>query len=195
MALKQCRECSGQVSTAATTCPHCGIAAPTRNTERIRAEATYNRAIGAIKGLLGFLVIVGIGAYFLRQAEQRSPAAEDVRATVAPQSNSPPQARTTLTIDRDLAQDMANVQKLEPIVLQARACVRNNIPAAYQSGAYGSAQVTAFFKARCFGPYSAAFRQLGFSELADSGFAVLVTQEVSPEAWQKALDDLKRRAR
>ena len=30
MALKPCRECGKDVSTAATACPHCGAAAPTR---------------------------------------------------------------------------------------------------------------------------------------------------------------------
>ena len=29
MALKQCRECNGNVSTLSTSCPHCGISNPT----------------------------------------------------------------------------------------------------------------------------------------------------------------------
>jgi len=49
----------------------------------------------------------------------------------------------------------------------------------YQSGVYGSAQAISFFKKRCFDHYSAASRQPGFGELAESGFGVLVIQEVS----------------
>lgn len=29
MALEECKECDGQVSTSADTCPHCGTKAPT----------------------------------------------------------------------------------------------------------------------------------------------------------------------
>lgn len=115
-------------------------------------------------------------------------------AAEASQSNvQPPQPRTDTQPDSgpDEAKEIANVQRLEPIVAQARACIRSNIPTAYQSGVYGGDQAIAFFKARCFDPYSAAFRQLGFSELTDSGFNVLVIQEAAPEQWQKVLDDLK----
>jgi hypothetical protein len=86
------------------------------------------------------------------------------------------------------AQEMANVQKSEPIIFQARACIRNNILAAYQSGVYGDTQV----KSRCFGPFSAGLRQLGFGELADPGFPLLVLQEVAPEKWEQQLNSLSR---
>jgi hypothetical protein len=55
----------------------------------------------------------------------------------------------------------------------------------YESGVYGGDQAISFFKRRCFDQYSAASRQPGFGELAESSFAVLVTQEVSPETpWR-----------
>ena len=62
---------------------------------------------------------------------------------------------------------------------EARACIRRNIPMLYQSGGYGTAQAISFFKTRCFDQYSAASRQPGFGELAESGFGVLVIQEIS----------------
>jgi hypothetical protein len=46
MALTKCRECGGQVSTEADDCPHCGCENPARS-----------RFL--IKGVLGFLIIVG----------------------------------------------------------------------------------------------------------------------------------------
>ena len=117
-------------------------------------------------------------------------------AAEASQSNvQPPQPKTDAQADSgpDEAKETANVQRIGPIVAQARACIRSNIPTAYQSGVYGGDQAIAFFKARCFDPYSAAVRQLGFGEF-DSGFDVLVIQEIAPEQWQRALDNITSRA-
>jgi len=36
-----------------------------------------------------------------------------------------------------------------------------------------------------------AFQQVGFSELADSSFSLLVTQEVAPQEWQRLLENVK----
>jgi hypothetical protein len=77
------------------------------------------------------------------------------------------------------ADEMAKIEKLEPVVRQARACIRNNIAAAYQSGVYGNEQVKSFFRSRCFGPYSAAQHQLGFDDLAEPSFDLLVMQELA----------------
>jgi hypothetical protein len=87
--------------------------------------------------------------------------------------------------------DETSVKKLEPVVREVRACIRKNLPSVYQSGAYGSDQVTAFFKTLCFSPYLVAFQQVGFSELADSSFSLLVTQEVAPQEWQRLLENVK----
>jgi hypothetical protein len=52
----------------------------------------------------------------------------------------------------------------------------------YESGVYGGDQAISFFKRRCLDQYSAASRH---GELAESGFDVLVIQEVSPETpWR-----------
>jgi hypothetical protein len=65
---------------------------------------------------------------------------------------------------------------------EARACIRHNIPMLFESGVYGGDQAISFFKRRCFDQYSAASRH---GELAESGFDVLVIQEVSPETpWR-----------
>ena len=110
--------------------------------------------------------------------------------TVPPPSPSQ-QAKTT-------SSKMANVQRLHArpgrlkgrrtqalgsyLEREARACIRRNIPMLYQSGGYGGDQAILFFKKRCF-DYSAASRQPGFGELAESRFGVLVIQEFSPEQW------------
>ena len=88
---------------------------------------------------------------------------------------------------------------------EARACIRHNIPMLVELGVYGGDQAISFFKRRCLDQYSAPWwpfpalpfvtygpdqysptsRQPGFGELAESRFAVLVTQEVSPKSpWR-----------
>src|SRR6266851_1951335 len=92
MALKQCRECGGKVSTAANTCPHCGIATPTQ-TDRQRAEATHKRAVSGIKSFLWLLVIVGAAAFFLRDGEKRSPQGIEEARAAEPQTPAQPQPK------------------------------------------------------------------------------------------------------
>jgi TPR repeat protein len=89
------------------------------------------------------------------------------------------------------AQELAKIEKLKPVTLQARACIRNGILAAYQSGAYGHDEVISFFMSRCFGPFSVAYQQAGYPEIAEPGFRLLVVQEVAPQEWQRTLDDIK----
>ena len=124
-----------------------------------------------------------------------TPAAPNTAPPPSPSQQPPPspsqQAKTT-------SSKMANVQRLHArpgrlkgrrtqalgsyLEREARACIRRNIPMLYQSGGYGTAQAISFFKKRCL-DYSAASRQPGFGELAESRFGVLVIQEFSPEQW------------
>ena len=109
----------------------------------------------------------------------------------APLPSPSQQAETT-------SSEMANVQRLHArpgqlegrrtralgsyLEREARACIRHNIPMLYESGVYGGDQAISFFKRRCLDQYSAASRH---GELAESGFDVLVIQEVSPETpWR-----------
>ena len=122
------------------------------------------------------------------------PTATPAAPNTAPLPSPSQQAETT-------SSEMANVQRLHArpgqlegrrtralgsyLEREARACIRHNIPMLYESGVYGGDQAISFFKRRCFDQYSAASRQPGFGELAESSFAVLVTQEVSPETpWR-----------
>jgi hypothetical protein len=52
MALKACKECGHEISTEATTCPHCGKKNPT-------GVRTSPIALGCL-GLIGFVIVVGI---------------------------------------------------------------------------------------------------------------------------------------
>jgi Sel1 repeat len=118
------------------------------------------------------------------------PPPKSDKKTSEPKSTSSSQSSAT---SQRIDKPMDDLGELERIVRQAQACIRGNIPAAYQSGAYGNQQVTSFFKVRCFGPYSAAFRQLGLSDVVEPGFDLLVMQEVAPEQWQRALEDISKR--
>ena len=67
MALKQCRECGGKVSTGAATCPHCGVGSPGGGvasfSPRIDTslEGNARSCIGCLMVLviLGAVVIIG----------------------------------------------------------------------------------------------------------------------------------------
>jgi hypothetical protein len=122
------------------------------------------------------------------------PTATPAAPNTAPPPSPSQQAKTT-------SSKMANVQRLHArpgqrerrrtraralggsyLEREARTCIRRNIPRLYESGGYGGDQAISFFKKRCF-DYSAASRQPGFGELAESRFGVLVIQEFSPEQW------------
>ena len=120
-----------------------------------------------------------------------TPAAPNTAPPPSPSQQPPPQQAKTTSSKR------ANVQRLHTRPGQrerrrtralgswereARACIRHNIPMLYESVVYGGDQAISFFKRRCFDQYSAASRH---GELAESGFDVLVIQEVSPETpWR-----------
>src|SRR5277367_5177594 len=119
------------------------------------------------------------------------PTATPAAPNAAPLPSPSQQAKTT-------SSKMANVQRFHArpgrlkgrrtralgsyLEREARACIRRNIPRLYESGGYGGDQAISFFKKRCF-DYSAASRQPGFGELAESRFGVLVIQAFSPEQW------------
>ncbi len=79
---------------------------------------------------------------------------------------------------------------------RVRACIRLNIPAAYQAGVYGFDQFTSFVRARCFGVFAAENRQVwsGYNdEMGNAEFKALVLQEVAPDEWKRQMDQgLKR---
>jgi hypothetical protein len=58
MALKPCRECGAEISTAATTCPHCGMKSPTR------------QPIGCLRPL-GFAVVIIVGIMLLAKVSDQ----------------------------------------------------------------------------------------------------------------------------
>src|SRR5258708_2586245 len=90
------------------------------------------------------------------------------------------------------AADRASEQALNPAqetalnegVLQARACIRDNIRAAYQSSD-GVDEVSSFLMRSCFGPFSSAIPSGEAS--ATTLFKRVVIQEISPDDWLRAL--------
>ena|GEM_PF-3812796 len=52
MALKQCRECNGKVSTLSKSCPHCGVPSPTSASMSPANEVRLHR-------LMTVLLLVG----------------------------------------------------------------------------------------------------------------------------------------
>jgi hypothetical protein len=141
-----------------------------------------------------------------------TPAAPNTAPPPSPSQQQPPQqAKTTSSkranvqrLPRPGQRERRRTRALGSWEREARACIRHNIPMLYESGVYGGDQAISFFKRRClyqysawwpfpavpvvtYGPdqYSRTSRQPGFSELAESRFAVIVTQEVSPESpWR-----------
>ncbi len=77
-------------------------------------------------------------------------------------------------------------------VLQARACIRDNIRAAYQSSESVD-QVSSFLMRSCFGPFSSAIPSGEAS--ATTLFKRVVIQEISPVDWLRALEERAARGR
>jgi hypothetical protein len=71
-------------------------------------------------------------------------------------------------------------------VLQARACIRDNIRAAYQSSESVD-QVSSFLMRSCFGPFSSAIASGEAS--ATALFKRVVIQEINPDDWLRALEE------
>lgn len=53
MTVVRCRECGGEVSTAAEVCPHCGVRAPVGGATR---DAAYDDAHGRRGGRAGWML-------------------------------------------------------------------------------------------------------------------------------------------
>src|SRR5262249_30105061 len=70
--------------------------------------------------------------------------------------------------------------------LQASACIRNNIKAAYRSSDTVD-QATSFLMRTCFAPFSSAVASDEAS--AKTLFRGLVFQEISPVEWLQALEE------
>ena len=77
-------------------------------------------------------------------------------------------------------------------VLQARACIRDNMRAAYQSSE-GVDQATSFLMRSCFGPFSSAIASGEASAM--TLFKGIVFQEISPDEWLRALEEKAARGR
>jgi hypothetical protein len=62
MAVTECRECAGRVSTTAKTCPHCGISRPGLPPEMQKAHAAagaaFNLGCLLLLGLLSLLIVL-----------------------------------------------------------------------------------------------------------------------------------------
>lgn len=97
MALTKCRECDAQVSTEATSCPHCGVPRPASHlTEVGRVPTSSARAIG----FTALMVVVAACAVYLnwgvRKPETSRPAAAP--KIVSPNEPAKPNAETAPTI-------------------------------------------------------------------------------------------------
>jgi hypothetical protein len=85
------------------------------------------------------------------------------------------------------------VAKLEPAIIQARACIRANLKPAYDSGAYTDDEILEFFRRHCLADYRVGCEHAGFPDMADATFNLFVVQEVSPKQYQRFEDALRRR--
>lgn len=98
MPLRECRECGREVSSLAPACPHCGVPSPVPKPERYRGEKTYKR----MKGWIWFFVIAAGAVFIFRQAENRSPQAQDQAAAVV--SQRPASPKTVHEASEELSQ-------------------------------------------------------------------------------------------
>jgi hypothetical protein len=59
MAMTECRECKGAVSSTAKTCPHCGVSRPTLTEGEVKAQAAASIAYN-----VGCLILIGLFVFF-----------------------------------------------------------------------------------------------------------------------------------
>lgn len=88
MALTTCRECGGQVSTEATSCPHCGCpapvptpapapkAAPTPASPK-KYDIDFSNSAWGCLGLVALILVVVVASYLLRTPSEEKPAPPD----------------------------------------------------------------------------------------------------------------------
>jgi hypothetical protein len=93
---------------------------------------------------------------------------------------------------RGIALAPARETALNDGFLQASACIRNNIKAAYRSSDTVD-QATSFLMRTCFAPFSSAIASDEAS--AKTLFRGLVFQEISPAEWLQALEESASRSR
>jgi hypothetical protein len=113
-----------------------------------------------------------------------SPAREPVPSPAREVAVSP--ARETAAFSPIALAPPARETALNDGFLQASACIRNNIKAAYRSSDTVD-QATSFLMRLCFAPFSSAVASDEAS--ARTLFRGLVFQEISPEQWLQALEE------
>ena len=119
----------------------------------------------------------------------REPAPSPARETAlspARESVPIPVRETALSPARGIALAPARETALNDGFLQASACIRNNIKAAYRSSDTVD-QATSFLMRTCFAPFSSAIASDEAS--AKTLFRGLVFQEISPVEWLQALEE------
>jgi hypothetical protein len=85
-----------------------------------------------------------------------------------------------------------DVKKYNQPFQQGRSCIRSNIESAYRAGNYGYEQAMAFFSEKCATDFGKGLEQAGMDGAsANAGFKILIVQEISPQVWQKAIEDLR----
>jgi len=97
-----------------------------------------------------------------------------------------PARETALSPARGIALAPARETALNDGFLQASACIRNNMKAAYRSSDTVD-QATSFLMRTCFAPFSSAIASDEAS--AKTLFRGLVFQEISPVEWLQALEE------
>jgi hypothetical protein len=120
-----------------------------------------------------------------------SPAREPVPSPARDTALSPAR-ETALAPARGIALAPARETALNNGFLQASACIRNNIKAAYRSSDTVD-QATSFLMRTCFAPFSSAIASDEAS--AKTLFRGLVFQELSPVEWLQALEESASRSR
>jgi hypothetical protein len=119
----------------------------------------------------------------------REPAPSPARETglsPARESVPIPVRETALSPARGIALAPARETALNDGLLQAGACIRSNIKAAYRSSDTVD-QATSFLMRTCFAPFSSAIASDEAS--AKTLFRGLVFQEISPVEWLQALEE------
>jgi hypothetical protein len=114
-----------------------------------------------------------------------NPAREPVPSPARDMALSPAR-ETALSPARGIALAPARETALNDGFLQASACIRNNVKAAYRSSDTVD-QATSFLMRTCFAPFSSAIASDEAS--AKTLFRGLVFQEISPVEWLQALEE------
>ncbi len=112
--------------------------------------------------------------------------ARDMALSPARETALSPARETALSPARGIALAPTRETALNDGFLQASACIRNNMKAAYRSSDTVD-QATSFLMRTCFAPFSSAIASDEAS--AKTLFRGLVFQEISPVEWLQALEE------